>query len=547
MLTHLTIKNIVLIENLNIIFQNGLCVLTGETGAGKSILLDSLGLVLGARAETNLVGRYAEQSSVTATFELSENHPALGFLKVQDIEPDMTLILRRTLTKEGRSKAYVNDQPVSIQLLKQLGEFLAEIHGQFDTQSLLNPQHHIHLLDEYAGHIDIVQKTSNHWKMWQKAQDGLIEFKNKIEKTKSDEEYYRQSLEDLDQLEPKFGEEESLVRLREKLMKRDHIISNMNEAEQGLSEIETLCASVWKSLNRIGSEGEAASQAMEKLNIELHEVLSSLSDLSSDLENNEYSLTEIDDRLFALKAQARKHGCSIDGLPNKREEIAQALNAIENQDAEFIKASKKVDETKKEFYNIAKDLSGKREKAARKLEKEIMKELPPLKLDKAQFFVSRESLEEGSEKGVDRIQFSVSTNPNSAAGLLHKVASGGEMARFMLAIKVVMASASPMTTLVFDEVDSGIGGATAAAVGQRLARLADHRQVLVVTHSPQVAAKGAHHWVVSKNKNGKTGTYIVPVENAKDRQEEIARMLAGADITKEARAAAGKLLEEKAA
>lgn len=546
MLVSLHIKNIVLIDNLSLDFKNHLSVLTGETGAGKSILLDSLGLVLGARADVGLVGRYDDKASVTASFEVKQSHPVLVLLKENELEVDSDLIFRRSVTKDGRSKAFINDQPVSVGLLKQAGQALAEIHGQFDTHDLLNASKHVDLLDEYAGHHNLLSAVQQKWNKLAQKRKELKKIQEKIETAKADEAFYRESLEDLDALEPKAGEEETLSNLRERLMRREQMTSTIQEAELGLQDLEMASSNVWRALNRLGDDGKASIDAMGRLNAEYQEVLASLQDITQVLESGENSLSEIDDRLFALKAQARKHGCTIDDLSQKRDEIAMALNAIENQDDHIIQLSRDIERLEKEYLKSAEKLSGSRCKYADSLSTQVMKELAPLKLEKARFEIKQESTIQ-SEKGIDDIEFMIATNPNTDAGALDKIASGGELSRFMLAIKVVMSQSATQKTLVFDEVDSGIGGATAAAVGERLAQLAQDRQVLVVTHSPQVAAKGQYHWIVSKNKVKENMTYVEPVNDHADRREEIARMLSGASVTEEARAAAEKLLTEKVA
>ena len=549
MLASLIIKNVVLIEHLKIDFREGLCALTGETGAGKSILLDSLGLALGARSDFGLVRQGEEQANVSAEFETDKDHAVHNFIKEQGLETDTTLILRRSISNDGKSKAYINDQPVSAKLLKSVGEMLVEIHGQFDTQTLLNAQNHIHLLDEYAEHEVLLKALKAVWKQWKDAEVSLESERRKIEQARNDEEYYRTSLEDLDALSPQKGEEENLSKLRDRLMGREKILESIHAAEEGIQEIENASSSVWKSLNRLGDDGKQPIEAMERVNAEIEEVKGALYALADDLDSSEHSLQEIDDRLFNLKAQARKHGCSIDQLPEKRDEIAQALDAIESQDDYLAKLIQQVDAHKKDYQGQAEKLSNKRQEAAKKLAKLVMKELPPLKLEKARFDISVEELEEGdwNSKGWNKVEFLVATNPGSQAGALNKVASGGEMARLMLAIKVVLAEIGTAGSLVFDEVDSGIGGATAAAVGDRLARLAEKRQILVVTHSPQVAAIAQNHWIVTKTGQKTVTTNIVPLYNPPERQEEIARMISGAEVTDEARAAAGKLLEASAA
>jgi DNA repair protein RecN (Recombination protein N) len=328
-------------------------------------------------------------------------------------------------------------------------------------------------------------------------------------------------------------------------MRRDQISENIKLAETGIEEIETLSANVWRALEKMGEEGQAAIAAMDRTNAEIQEVISSLQEVAHDIESSEYSLSEIDDRLFALRAQARKHNCSIDELPAKREEIAAALYAIEDEDHALADLMKTVEKNKNEFEERAQKISTARLKAADKMCELIMAELVPLKLDKARFEAAIEELpeEQWNIRGMDKVQFLVATNPGAQAGALNKVASGGELARLMLALKVVLSEVGIAGSLVFDEVDSGIGGATAAAVGERLARLADHRQILVVTHSPQVAAMAKTHWIVAKEGQDEIKTNILVLETQVERQEEIARMLSGAEITIEARAAAEKLLE----
>ena len=545
MLASLTIKNVVLIDQLTIAFSKGLCALTGETGAGKSILLDSLGLTLGARADVGLVRHGTEQASVTADFDLSTTHPVFDLLKDNDIEATGELVLRRVVTKEGRSKAFVNDQPISANLLKAIGGYLVEIHGQFDTHNFLNVATHIDLLDEYGEDKTQLLQTKQVWGQWKVIEDELQTMQTALQQAREDEDYFRKSLEDLDALSPENREEGKLTNLRDRLMRRSQILENLSEAEKGIEEIDNMSGSVWRALERLGDDGDAAVKAMEGVNAEIQEVIAALQSLSADVENSEYSLTEIDDRLFALKAQARKHDCTIDTLVDKRDEIAKILNTIENQDGDLAELIRQNEKAKENFKNSAMKLSKTRQANSTKMAKLVMKELAPLKLEKARFEIHVETLDENSwnEKGMDKVQFLVATNPGAQAGALNKIASGGELSRFTLALKVILAQGGLVNSLVFDEVDSGIGGATAAAVGERLSRLATHKQILVVTHSPQVAAVAANHWIVSKGGIKEIVTTITPLSDGKARQEEIARMLAGSEVTDEARAAAGKLLE----
>lgn len=544
MLSSLTIKNIVLIDQLTINFSSGLCALTGETGAGKSILLDSLGLALGARADTGLVRHGSDQASVAADFDLPSTHKAFSFLKEHDLETDGEIVLRRVLTKEGKSKAFVNDQPISVQLLKKLGDYLIEVHGQFDTQHLLNPAYHLGLLDEYAGHEDLLRFVKSLWGDWKKLEIQLQETKTNMDKAREDEEFYRKSLEDLDALSPKEGEEDELSQLRERLMRREQILEKLSEAQSGLEEMESISGQVWRALDALGDETQDIAKAMNGVTAEMGEVRDALQNTLSDIENNEYSLEEIDERLFSLKAQARKHNCSVDMLMDKRDEIATLLNAIENQDSSLADLMRSCEKAKEDFENKAIELSGLRQKIAKKMGSLVVEELSPLKLEKARFEVSVEQMPQvqWGPHGVDKVQFLVATNPGATPGPIHKIASGGELSRFTLALKVILSETGVAQSLVFDEVDSGIGGATAAAVGERLSRLAQTKQILVVTHSPQVAAMAQNQWVVSKTGTENVRTNIIALDSFSERQEEIARMLAGSTVTDEARAAASKLL-----
>ena len=549
MLAGLTIKNVVLIDHLFIQFEKGLCALTGETGAGKSILLDSLGLALGARSESGLVRKGEDSANVSAEFDLPLTHPVFPFLKEQGIDAETPLVLRRSVAVDGKSRAFINDHPVSVSLLKQAGEMLVEIHGQFDTQTLLNPRVHRGLVDEYAGAEKDIAALEVVWNEWKGAENALSQKKRDMERARSEEIYLRAALEQLDDLSPKEGEEEYLTKLRSRLMKREKNIDNFSNAYTGSEKAASQLNDVWKSLEKAGEGGSEIARALDRAMAELQEVSAGVQSLIASLEDSEYSLTEIDDRLFSLKAQARKHACTIDELPAKRDEIVQLLRSIEHQEDTLAALEKNVAKAKKEYTAKAQSLSQKRQSSAKTLDKLVAKELIPLKLDKARFETQMETLPENEwgPNGIDRVQFLVATNPGAVAGALNKIASGGEMARFMLALKVVLAEVGVAQTLVFDEVDSGIGGATADAVGERLARLAKKRQILVVTHSPQVAAKSSYHAIVVKTGKANPTTKVLPLSNGNERQEEIARMLSGAEITKEARAAAAKLLEKSAA
>ncbi len=545
MLLSLDIRNVVLIDRLNLEFSPGFCALTGETGAGKSILLDALGLALGARSESGLVRKGESEAVVTAIFDLKPGHPSFKILQAADIaiEKGEPLIFRRVVNVDGRSRAFVNDRPVSIGLLRELGDVLVEIHGQFDTQGLLDPKTHRALLDEYAG-IDALRIAAL-WRDWNDAQNELAGAKEKMDRARAEETYLRQALEDLDALEPKAGEEEKLASLRAKLMRRDQVMEHLNNSYAALADAESAIGSASRMLERAGSDTAPLLDGLGRTLAELREVTAGIQAQSADLEDNEYDLPAIDDRLFALRAQARKHACAVDFLPEKRNELAAQLNMIEGQEDTLASLMKQVQTRRALYIRDAEKAHDARIKAAKKLDTLVARELPPLKLEKAKFATSVEKLDEAqwNSSGFDNIRFLVATNPGSDPGPLNKIASGGEMARFMLALKVVLAEIGAAQSLVFDEVDSGIGGATASAVGERLARLAKSRQILVVTHSPQVAARAQNHWIVMKDGKKQLTTKVVPLAETSARREEIARMLSGAEITTEARAAADKLLE----
>ncbi len=549
MLASLTIKNIVLIEQLQIDFKNGLCALTGETGAGKSILLDSLGLTLGARSNTALIRKNSEKAMVQSVFELTLDHPVMTFLTDNDIEVESILIFKRTLTRDGVSKAFINDQIISLALMKSAADMIAEVHGQFDNQKLFNSAEHINYLDEYGAYNNKTAVVTKSWKSLKSARQKMLEMKEKSLVIHDEEEYLRQSIHDLDALAPQAGEEEKLTQLKTTLKDSVNIVQSAQEASLKLEEMQTTALDVWRALQKIEHSAQNVIEGFERANTEIEEVINNLTDLVCDVDNNDQSLEEIDDRLFALKTQSRKHQCEIDDLAQKRDELANALDEIDNMEELYAHSIKQYEQEKINYLKEAQILSNKRKAAAKKLQENIMKELPALKLEKARFEISvtQHEEEKWSKNGIDKVEFLVATNPNSDAGALNKIASGGELARLTLALKAVFADTGNVQTLIFDEVDSGIGGATAAAVGERLSKLSQFKQILVVTHSPQVAAKADNQWIVSKSGTKDIITTIAPLKTNAERQEEIARMISGEEITPEARAAAMKLLEKKAA
>ena len=557
MLNSLTIQNIVLIEKLEIAFRDGLCALTGETGAGKSILLDSLGLALGARAQARLVRKGADKSSVTAHFDIAPSHKAYKVLEEADFDIDKSegLILRRTLSKDGKSKAYINDQAISSTLLKSVGETLVEIHGQFDTHSLLNPIHHLGLLDEYAGLESKAAQLKALYREWRAAEKALNSAEEEAQRLREEEEYLRHVTDELIKLAPQPGEEDELSKLKTQLQNREQVLESLNNAHGYLTAEGSADAMIQKAYrvigrgeDKIGENAQKILEALDRASSELDNARGIIDGMFADMADEPYRFEDVDDRLYALRSSARKHECSVEALPQKCEELLEKLRTVEAQDDILSSLALEANKAARAYEALAMEISDKRAQSAQKLDKAVMAELAPLKLEKARFVtaVKEKPHESWGEEGIDAVEFLISTNPGAEAGPLSKIASGGEMARFMLALKVVMAQVGSAGTLIFDEVDTGIGGAVADAVGERLARLSTTHQIMVVTHSPQVAARGNNHWIVHKSGQDDVRTSITPLGDHEQRREEIARMLSGAEITIEARAAADKLLEKAA-
>ena len=552
MLESLHISNVVLIETLHLEFARGLCALTGETGAGKSILLDSLGLAMGARSEARLVRKDADKASVTATFDLDDISSFQSLADENGIEVSSPLMLRRQINPDGRSRAWVNDQPVSITLLKSFGDMLVEYHGQFETHGLLDSKTHRLFLDEYAGLGKDLEKLAQHWEALAAARSELAQAKKESEEARKEEEYIRHAVGELSELAPEEGEEEALLEQRVRLKNRDTILTNLAQSLAHITEEDKAEANIIQAtrmLERIedalGQKGVDIIAQLDGAIESLREASSQIEDIAREFDEGGTSLEALEDRLYALRELARKHQCQVDDLPNKLAEMEKTLDLIVRQDDILGELEGKVAKAKSDYENLADTISEKRKVAAKKLDTLVMAELGPLKLERAKFQTAVTLRDESvwSATGKDDVAFLIATNPGAEPGPLHKIASGGEMARFMLALKVVLAEIGTAHTLVFDEVDTGIGGATASAVGQRLARLAKFKQILVVTHSPQVAAAASAHWIVSKSGDEAMRTTVIPLDEQGQRREEIARMLAGAEITEEARAAAGKLLE----
>ena len=551
MLVGLTVQNIVLIDRLELAFAAGLTALTGETGAGKSILLDALGLALGARAEGALVRAGAASASATAEFALPDRHPVHALLEEQGIERDEALILRRQLGADGKSRAFVNDQPVSVGLLRRLGDALIEIEGQFEAHGLLDPATHRAHLDAFGGLEREGERTGAAYRAWRAAREALETAQAELARARTDEDFLRHAVAELELAAPQADEETQLVAERQQLMHREQIIEAIEAAHGELAGergADRALAAASRRLQRLADKAGASLEpvvaAIDRAANELADGIAGLQRLAADLDADPKRLEKLDDRLNLLRELARKHRVAVTALPELLADFQRRLGLIEGRSTDLDALKRNEEATGAEFRAAATALSAARSRAAKAMDAAVNKELPPLKLEKAGFATRIEKLgeTEWGEGGWDRVLFQVSTNPGAAPGPINRIASGGELARFMLALKVTLAANQPVPTLVFDEVDAGIGGATAAAVGERLKRLSKKVQVLVITHSPQVAALAQHHLRVEKrSQKGKTATAAVPLDDA-ERREEIARMLSGAVVTDEARAAADRLL-----
>lgn len=556
MLTSLSIRDIILIDKIDLQFGAGLSVLTGETGAGKSILLDAFALAIGGRGDAGLVRHGEEQGQVTAVFDLPAGHPALAVLAENGIaaEPG-SLILRRVQSADGRTRAFVNDQPVSVQLLKEMGHRLVEIHGQHDDRALIDPVGHRDLLDAFAGLVPDLEALGEAWRAWRRAEKDLKAHEAAIAATRANADFAAHALQELEELEPEAGEEEALAERRQLMMNAEKIASELDEALDALQGEGTASARIASALRRIERQPEAAAallapaaEALERVLLETEQARSTIEYLLTEIAFEPEELERTEARLFSLRALARKHKVAVDDLPALRERLADELAALDQGENRLDAMAKEVEAARARYEAAAQAISQARQEAAARLDAEVARELAPLKLDKAKFITRVEQLplEEGGPAGIDRVAFFVQTNPGTPEGPLMKIASGGELSRFILALKVVLAARGSAPTLVFDEVDTGVGGAIAAAIGERLSRLAGDVQVLAVTHAPQVAALASGHLSIAKEEvAGKAGEAVaarVSVLDGHSRREEIARMLAGQTITDEARAAAERLM-----
>ncbi len=543
MLESLSIRNIVLIEDLQISFKNGLCLLTGETGAGKSILLDALGLALGARAEARLLRPGASKAQVTANFSLAPTHPVWKDLNDQGLHHEGgELIFRRTLEGDGKSKCFLNDQVITQNLMRQLGQELVEVHGQFDK--LLHPKTHLKALDDY-GKIDksLVEEA---FKVYREARENLKTFQENLGRSQERQAFLRFASEEIEKVNPKPGEETELERERALISHHAKMAEALTTVDQGLSPALSGLFQSHKVLVRIQDlipeKINPLLKTADRAIIEVQELCEELKSLQGEVENTPRDLETLENRLYAIRGLARKY--QTEDLLVTLKAFQEELNSLDHGEDSLKALEKKLEDARHTYLEKANHLSKTRKEKAFELQKALAEELGPLKLGQAHFRVHFDVCPEDGwgPQGCDRVEFYIQTNPGVPEGPLSTVASGGELSRLMLALKVVLVQSGAVPTLIFDEIESGTGGAVAAAMGERLEALSQTLQILAITHSPQIAAYGTEHLVISKSvQNGSTTTHVRIVEEA-ERDEEIARMLAGEEITEEARAAARRLM-----
>ncbi len=553
MLSRLSIRDIVLIDRLDIDFAKGLAVLTGETGAGKSILLDAFALALGGRGDQALVRQGLEQGQVTAVFDVPRNHPTRGLLAANDIPAEDELILRRVQLADGRTRAFVNDQPVSVQVLRELGSALVEIHGQHDERALVDAATHRRLLDAFGGLEEKAAGVEVLWEARRQAQAAAQTHRAEVDHARREGDWLRHAVDELNKLAPQAGEETALAERRTTMMQAEKVAEDLREAHEAIAGTGSNVPALSGAIRRLERRTAQAPGLVEPTVRSLDTALTALEEARGHLEValriadfDPAELERIEERLFALRAAGRKYNASVDDLA----ELARKYNAdiaLIDAGEDKLKALEAAAVQAETAYRAsAQALSQARSKAAGALDKAVNGELKPLKLERAKFSTQIDSDPAAAgPHGIDRAEFWVQTNPGTRPGPLMRVASGGELARFLLALKVVLADRGSAPTLVFDEIDTGVGGAVADAIGMRLAKLARDVQVLAVTHAPQVAARADHHYLISKDaleKGKRVATRVTELASER-RREEIARMLAGAEITTEARAAADRLIK----
>ena len=550
MLARLSIRDIVLIDRLDIDFGSGLAVLTGETGAGKSILLDAFALALGARGEAALVREGAEQGQVTAAFEIARDHPARRLLAENGLCGEDELILRRVQFADGRTRAFVNDQPVSVQVLRALGAALVEIHGQHDERAFVDAATHRALLDAHGGIEDDAVEVARLWADCRARETAVQNHRAAVEQASREAEWLRHAVDELGRLAPQTGEETALAERRAAMMQAEKVADDLRSAHESLAGPNSAVPALASAVRRLERRAAQAPMVVEPAVKAIDTALTALEEARLQLEQAlqvaEYDpqeLERIEERLFALRAAGRKYNAPVDELAALARRYDGELALIDAGAERLAGLEREAREASERYRAAAQKLSAARRRAALALDKAVNAELKPLKLERAEFSTEITSESEGPD-GLDRVEFWVRTNPGTRPGPLMKVASGGELARFLLALKVALADRGSAPTLVFDEIDTGVGGAVADSIGVRLARLACGVQVIAVTHAPQVAARAERHYLIAKDafaKGKRVATRVAELQGER-RREEIARMLAGAEITAEARAAAERLI-----
>ena len=552
MLTRLSIRDIVLIDRLDLDVTSGLSVLTGETGAGKSILLDAFALALGARGDVALVRAGAERGQVTAAFDPPERHPVRALMAQNDIAADDQVILRRVQFADGRTRAFVNDQPVSVQALKALGAALVEIHGQHDERALVDAATHRTLLDAFGALDAQAAAVAQLWSEWREREVALAAHRAEVERAQREAEWLRHAVAELSQLAPQPSEETVLAERRAAMMQAEKVAGDLREAHEAVAGEHSPVPALAAAARRLERRGVQVPALVEPALKALDAALSSIEEARAHLaaalraaDHDPGELERIEERLFALRAATRKYNVPVDALAALATRYGADLGLIDAGERQLAALAESVREADQRYRAAAAALSDARRSAAQTLDRAVNAELKPLKLERARFETSISTdPDQAGPHGIDRVEFWVETNPGTRPGPLMKIASGGELARFLLALKVVLADRGSAPTLIFDEIDTGVGGAVADAIGARLARLARRAQVMAVTHAPQVAARADRHLLITKDaleKGKRVATRVVEVA-ADKRREEIARMLAGAEITAEARAAAERLL-----
>jgi DNA repair protein RecN (Recombination protein N) len=551
MLTALSIRDIVLIEKLDLQLANGLSILTGETGAGKSILLDALGLALGARGDASLVRTGQDKGSVTASYSLPESHTAINFLKSNDIDVEGDIIVRRMQSRDGGSRATINDQPVSLATLRQFAALLVELHGQHADRALVNVNSHRSLLDAYGGFDKQVKAVAETWSTWSDAKSKLQEHEEALSRAEVERDYLEHAVKELSTLGPEPNEEQVLADKRQMMMQSEQFVSALDEAESVLGSETAFESRINAALRRLerrkdtaGGRLDEVCTYLDKLLLNFGEATSAIDQARRQFEFDPRDLEKSEERLFALRAAARKYRCKVDDLAGVKDKLDNDLQRLEDGGGILLRLQDEEKIARAAYEAAADDLSARRRKTAKQLDKSVASELPSLKLEKASFETAVESdASKPGPQGIDRVEFKVSTNPGAPLSPLMKIASGGELARFMLALKVVLAAKGSAPVLIFDEIDTGVGGAVADAIGKRLRSLASSLQIIAVTHSPQVAAKAHQHLLISKkpSKDKRMATTVEPLSE-QSRQEELARMLSGDTVTEAARAQAGELM-----